>query len=525
MVRSPWIVGAFVGMLLVPALSSPARADPYLDLINYLSPNSVPDGTGIRAALIEPSSGGGIWNYLPSLGAGNPFPTSEAVNDVTNAPGTLSAHASGLASTFYEAGSIARGISQVDAYDAENWLLFSPSGYPAFMQATSVVRGASTLAPRVFAYSGGGGNIQVANCSWIGNFSGADRTFLTVDALRRTDLVVQRDGTVIVVGAALTPIPDIMANAYNVIAVGVDRTVGGSNGPSTADVPGRSKPDIIAEGDVSTAVTNISASAAVLLDSANRLGPAYAQATHPEAIKAILMAGATKTALWTRFDNGTYVEPLDRHDGAGLVNIYNSYRILEGGRQPGVPGLSAANNINTYGWDYGNLASGQQELYYFSIAAGDVADQVSVIASWLRHVAPAGFDPGNGLMVFSATLPQLNLELWSAGPAGDLLSILDQSVSPIDNVQGLYEVNLGPGRYAFRLSYVGTDYGPWDYALAWRGANFSPAAPAEVVPEPSGIALLAIGAGLCAWAAARRRRGVAFSQRAIRGGPFVAAGP
>src|SRR5690606_36630681 len=91
-------------------------------------------------------------------------------------------------------------------------------------------------------------------------------------ALRRFDFLINRDNITAVVGVANgsgTALPNLMAHAYNAIAVG--RSDGNHSACLTtleSYGPGRTKPDIVAPQSTSSQATSTVSSAATMLHSA-----------------------------------------------------------------------------------------------------------------------------------------------------------------------------------------------------------------------------------------------------------------
>ena len=77
-------------------------------------------------------------------------------------------------------------------------------------------------------------------------------------------------------------------------------------------------------------------------------------------LKALLLNGAVKPANWTN----SSATPLDLRHGAGVVNVFNSWRQLTGGRHPAIeettvpplalhpPGNHPTNIAAWSGWDF-----------------------------------------------------------------------------------------------------------------------------------------------------------------------------
>jgi hypothetical protein len=341
---------------------------------------------------------------------------------------------------------------------------------------------------------------RVQNHSWIS--TGA----FDADALeiqRRYDFALRRDNVLGVVGVnnGAGAVPPLLGNTYNGIAVGLSNG-NSSVGPSTGDVPGRSKPDIVAPSSFTSFSTPLVAGAATLLvQTADQLG--NASAGRIETIKSALLTGATKSEFaslaqpWTRTNNGSYVEPLDRRFGAGELNINNSHLILTAGQKNGTDlGLDG-----TIGWDLSTyVGNGATRRYYVNIPAGtDI--QLTASATWLRRITPTG--TGDNLFATSdATLSLVQLRLFDTNPDLSLGSLIDSSLSPIDNVQYLYDTGLMSNHiYALEVTLAGLPSGQSDedIAISWITSI-------SAVPEPQvwiSAGMLCSGAGVV-WSRSRK---------------------
>ena len=119
------------------------------------------------------------------------------------------------------------------------------------------------------------------------------------------------------------------ATCYNGLGVAAFGTANSSVGPTLDN--GRCKPDITAPADATSYSTpQVSGAATVLLQAALRGdgGSATKSAADLRTLKALLLNGAVKPAGWTN----SSASPLDARYGAGLVNIFNSYTELAGGK-------------------------------------------------------------------------------------------------------------------------------------------------------------------------------------------------
>jgi hypothetical protein len=297
-----------------------------------------------------------------------------------------------------------------------------------------------------------------------------------VNLLRRFDHVADRDDVTMVVGVAnnsAAALPQLMGQAYNVISVG--RQDGNhSDGPTTLYGPGRVKPEIVAPGGTQTSFTTAMVSSAAALLHARAQNVGNSDAGRSEVIKASLLAGATKDEFpgWSR----TTTRPLDSRFGAGELNIYNSYFITSGGEFDGTtsgPGVSVAR----MGWDYGEMISPANPLYYnLDFGGTQSIAELSVILAWNMHILDgdpsAQFNPVE-------QLADMTLRLYDS--SGSFLgTLIDQSISSVDNVEHIFALNLAPGTYTLEVaSNMATDFG-----LAWR---------ITTIPEPSGaIPVLAV---------------------------------
>jgi hypothetical protein len=444
---------------------------------------SAPTGAGIQVMHAEALVSSPPPAYLPNPGDSE-F-SGKSFTDHSGG-GAVSGHATTVGRFFYgTTNGVAPGITQIHNYrvdgsvDSGDWF------------------GAAYL-------NFGGGlpvatpNFRVQNHSWIG-IGAFDAAILM--ASRRYDFALHQDNVIGVVGVnngAGQVIPALLANTYNSIAVGL--TNGNSSyGPSTGDVPGRSKPDIVAPHSATSFATPLVAgSAALLLNTADaKVDPTErANAGRMETVKAALLAGATKDEFaalpqpWTRFSNGSYLEPLDRRFGAGELNINNSHLILSSPQQHGADALPDA----LTGWDYVTVsAAGQNRQYIFDLPPIDGTYALSAAITWNRIVNPDQTGPD----LFDNTtvqLPHFTLSLLHNG------SPIDVSASPIDNVQYLYITGLQAGQQ-YVLEVNPTDLnglGAARVAVAWITA----------VPEPGTVSLCLVStAGLLAARRLRARRG------------------
>jgi hypothetical protein len=297
----------------------------------------------------------------------------------------------------------------------------------------------------------------------------ADRTY---------DNYAARFGTLFVSGVGngggvLSP-----ASAYN--GIGVAAFGGASSVGPTAD--GRSKPDITAPADFTSFSTPLVAGAAALLMQAAALEHGGADTAtaggDPRTVKALLLTGSVKPSGWT---NGPST-PLDARHGAGILNVFNSVRLLRGGKQGVVVSTTSAvgsahpppSNTNSIavrrGWDFASASSTQTQdgvNHYFIEVGGGAPRTFTLTATlvWRRQVN-------------RETINDLDLFLYDANTQ----VLLASSQSPVDNVEHIVVNGLPAGRYDLQVLKNGgtakrvttTE----SYALAFE---FGPPEPARFV--------------------------------------------
>ena len=234
----------------------------------------------------------------------------------------------------------------------------------------------------------------------------------------------------------------------------------------------RKKPDIVAcshirkDGGASSWSTPVVASAAAMLIERARVMENTKRAERNYVLKAILMAGAAKTGLfspvydeagklkdvdltkawvWSR----TSEAPLDKLYGAGNLQIDNSYRILEAGEQ--------SRDAGPNGWILGeNVTKDQAREVRFVVK--EPAKEFSAALVWNRHIATTEGQP------YSFTVANLRLELRDSEG-----KVLQWSDDPGNNVEYLWiEGGLKPGNYT--LTVTSHRNGRENFGLAWRNS-------------------------------------------------------
>lgn len=454
---------------------------------------SAPTGAGIDVKLIE--AGSTAW--VPD--DAHPELLGDTILDITGSGG-ISVHATTVGRNFFGSNGVSPDVDDIHSQSANSWI---NSGGLRTLQSS---------APAIETR-------RVQNNSWIANFvdifdNGMPPNLLftaeevATDALRRNDFMINRDDILSIVGVnngSGSSFPQLLANSYNAIAVGL--TSGNSTqGPTTIDLPGRSKPDLVApKGVTSYATPLVAGSAALLLETAGKPHlSSNPRASRWQTIKAVLMAGATKSEFDLTGSTGTTLDdwsrtttqPLDRRYGAGELNIDNSERILSAGEQE----ASAVADVGLVGWDFDTIEIGETQSYFFDIAAGFTAD-LSILTTWAREIDFTAGVSGNPATL-TPSLANVDLQLFEATgftPG----TMVDESVSTLDNVEHIFQQDLAAGRYVFQLQ---SDMAWDDVAIAWD-------IQLTAVPEPSTLLLASVGfAGF--WS--RRRRKSRKNETAVR---------
>lgn len=256
--------------------------------------------------------------------------------------------------------------------------------------------------------------------------------------------------------------------SYNCISVGADE--GDSSVGPTID-NGRCKPDIVAPADETSFSTPQVAGAAALLMQAGRRGdggPNTNCASDMRTVKALLLNGAVKQANWMNIPPS----PLDYTNGAGMLNVFNSYEQLFAGKHawnfstnvpvgaahPPVVTTASVPVLN--GWDFNtNNSSSTDDTvnhYFFNVTNGVSKSCFTLTATlvWNRHQNQAAIN---------------NLDLYLYNAANS--NLVAASTSVVDNVQQVFVRQLPQGRYDLQVwkaggsGIVSTNE---SYALAWE---------------------------------------------------------
>jgi hypothetical protein len=396
----------------------------------------MPTGRGIIVGHVE----GNPNNYMPDFQSGR---YGEVEFVARSGPSTPFGHATATAAVIYGPQGLAPGIAKVHCFHSGDWL------------GPSLLRTGSPLPP---AHE----EMRVYSHSWI-----AGENPHVTEILRRVDFMVDRDDVLIFAGVnngRNTNVPAMLSSAYNAIIVGTGEANGASSGGYTRyDGPGRCKPDLVGPRRLTSFATPAVAAAGALLLERGDLAPFFVKnASRSEVVKAALMAGATKPWNWRPQDG----HPLDEHLGAGVVNVDNALRILDGG--PVKPGQSS----QRFGWNFASLAPGSHQTY--QLVLDGEARPLSVMLVWHRRIdGRTQIDRAKktGKWLDAPRLADFDL-LVSRQVGGEQVQVVQLSRSRVDNVEHVFVPRLEPGVY--RVDIIRRRDGhaePWDFALAWRSGG------------------------------------------------------
>jgi Subtilase family len=259
------------------------------------------------------------------------------------------------------------------------------------------------------------------------------------------------------------------ATCYNGIGVGVYNGAS-SIGPTTDN--GRCQPEIVASapgGDTSFSTPYVAGSAAVLMQAGLRGdgGGDTNSAANMITVKALLLNGAVKPADWAN----VAPSPLDYRYGAGMLNVFNSYEQLAGGKHgynfstnyslgaSHLPVSTTAAIPVLNGWDCNTNTSSttndEVNHYFFNVTNGTGGATFSLTATlvWNLHQNKTAIN---------------NLSLYLYNTANN--SLFSSSTSVVDNVQHVFVPKLPQGRYDLQVRKAGGGSivsASEPYALAW----------------------------------------------------------
>ncbi|MDR0533053.1 MAG: S8 family serine peptidase [Verrucomicrobiales bacterium] len=248
----------------------------------------------------------------------------------------------------------------------------------------------------------------------------------------------------------------------------------------------------------SFAAPMVSGGIALLKDMAKNTMPDNASAQDTRVIKAVLMAGATKTTGW---NNGQHVngsgviettQSLDYQVGAGLVNLAQSAVVYQN------PVTGSRTGLGLNGWDMAQLGNGDSMNYTLALSGSDI--ELTIALTWFSNTI---YDAANETYQ-DISLSNFNLSVWLMD--GDTFATMLAESDSLYNNTELLSLDLAGGlTYGFKVSFDGMVYdingdlgGQTDtYAVAWS---------AQAIPEPSAWCYLIAGALLLALFQSRVRR-------------------
>jgi hypothetical protein len=383
------------------------------------------DGRGVSVAQAE--AGSPTWEMNPGV-PGLQLPTNHFTyhstnGTATNFPNTLgseSGHADGVGSLLYGLPKgVSTNVAHVDAYEA---------GYFAL-----------TVVPTQIAIPD-----RVVNQSY--NFMGTTTAQQqSLDTL--FDNYAATYNTLFVTGVGDGGAVNAPSTCYNGIGVAA---YGGATSVGPTPDNGRAKPDITAPADATSDSAPLVAGSATILIQAGLRGDGGSDtnsAVDARTLKALLLNGAIKPANWAN----PSPSPLDPHYGAGILNIFNSYRQLAGGKHPFIASTSATpsgsshlpasatGNVSTLsGWDFNTISSSVLSdginHYFFTLvsAASNATFTGTLTLVWNRA---------------ANNLNDLDLYLYNAASG----SLIASSTSQVDNVEHIFVTKLPPGRYDLQV--------------------------------------------------------------------------
>ncbi|HEU5396813.1 MAG TPA: S8 family serine peptidase [Verrucomicrobiae bacterium] len=417
------------------------------------------NGAGIRVA--QPEASDPLWEVNPtnvlvmqSLTLFSYIGPDGITNAFPNSVGTESGHANTVAGEFYgTVYGVATNVAHVDNLEATYF-------YTNYVTPLSSVGDSVINQSYIFGY------VTNGTPTIPGDISVSEQQSLD----SQYDNYAAKFGQLLVSGIGNGGAVDPPATCYNGIGVGAFRG-SSSTGPTLDN--GRCKPDLVApEGETSYATPEVAGAAAILMQAAKRGdgGGDTNSAADLRVVKALLLNGAVKPGDWTN----SSVTPLDARYGAGVLNVYNSYAQLAGGKRSWIFSTNVPQNTAHLpvpnsnfipvlnGWDFNTNSSGNTsdgvEHYFFNVtnAAAGARFLATATLVWNRHQGKTGIN---------------NLELFLYNCANS--NLVACSTSAVDNVQHLFVPQLAPGRYdlqvwkAAGISGVTIVSGAEPYALAF----------------------------------------------------------
>lgn len=385
----------------------------------------------------------GLITYISSNGTATVFP---------NSAGIESGHADTVGANFYGIpNGVATNVAQVYNYEANYYL--------NHLLQNNLAPNNESVVNQSFTFGALSTSSQQSIDSLYDNYEETHHT-LFVSAVGPNDP---------------SQPPYAPGTAYNCIGVGAYQGGNDSDtGPTTDNF--RCKPDITSYSGADSFSTPLVAGAAAVLKQAALRGDGGTDtnsAFNNCTTKALLLNGAVKPLGWTN----SWLFPLDARYGAGVVNVFNSYRLLAAGKHGSVisnqissgsahPPLALTNYIPALsGWDFNtntsSLAPAHDAIYHYYFNVSNNWSGVKYIATatlvWNRHFNNITTESINNLDLFLYNCANSNL--------------MACSTSLVNNVEHLYVTNLSQGRYdlqVWKAGGVSIVSAAEPYALAWQ---------------------------------------------------------
>ena len=345
------------------------------------------NGAGIRVAQVEAIETVGTTNFevnpavVGQLAARFIYYSSNgSANNFPNSVGGGSGHANGVAGDFYGiSGGVATNVAHVDNYEADYFIqnFIEPTPYFPPNISDPVVNQSFTFGPLAT-------NSQATDDSAYDNYA-AQYSTLFISAADNL---------------GISPTVSAPGTSYNCISVGAYANFTNYNSIGPTEDNGRCKPDITAPaGETSFSTPQVAGAAAVLMQAGLRGdgGSDTNSAADIRAVKALLLNGAVKPADWTN----VAPSPLDYRYGAGVLDVFNSYKQLAGGKHGFIvsttgstggahPPTGATGTVGVLsGWDFNTNTSGKfpsqfdaVNHYYFDVTNSASNANFTAIASY-----------------------------------------------------------------------------------------------------------------------------------------------
>ena len=389
----------------------------------------------------------GLFTYISDLGFSTTFPNSVGID---------SGHADQVAGIYYGTpDGVATNVLHVDNFEADYF-------YNSIISATSPANVNDPVVNQSFIFCN----------SDYSHYSVADEQLVN----SQYDDYAAQYKTLFVSGAGnggptnqsrVYP----AATCYNGLGVAA---YGGSScvGPTLDN--GRCKPDITAPASVTSYSTpQVAGTAAELMQAGLRGdgGSDTNAATDIRTVKALLLNGAVKPADWTN----TAPSPLDYRYGAGVLDVFNSYKQLAGGKHGFIvsttgstggahPPNGATGTVGVLsGWDLNTNTSGKfpsqfdaVNHYYLNVtnSVSNATFTATMTLVWNRQQNQTAIN-------------DLNLFLYNCANS----NLVACSTSLVDNVEHIFAPMLPPGRYDLQIWKAGGSgivSASVTYALAWE---------------------------------------------------------